>query len=137
MAKTLPQNKTRLYLEGIRAKLEKGWSAKTRDPNWPKSSSRSAGQCAVTAVLLKELWGGTLVWTDIGGEEHWFNEIIINDRKCEIDLTGDQFGYPSIQIGKKNGLYGVATFSVTKSMVSEELLARVEILKKESSLRKG
>lgn len=54
----------------------------------------SYGQCAVTALWVLERYGGSLVSARVNGVSHWYNYT----ENLYVDLTGDQFGYPEIQI---------------------------------------
>lgn len=47
----------------------------------------STGQCAVTALLVQDLFGGELARTVVDGDSHYFNLI----DGAEVDLTRDQF----------------------------------------------
>lgn len=48
----------------------------------------SAGQCAVTALVIQDLCGGRLMRGLVNGESHYWNRV----DGIEIDFTVDQFG---------------------------------------------
>lgn len=74
----------------VRDLLKKCWSIVTAHPESLKSGRGcpSRGQCFVTAVLIRELYGGKILFAEVKGERHYWNEI--ND--VEIDFTSDQYG---------------------------------------------
>jgi len=51
------------------------------------------------------MFGGSLVSTSIKGMSHWFNGIRVDDQPLDVDITGDQFGYPAIQFKPREELY--------------------------------
>lgn len=48
----------------------------------------STGQCAVTALIVQDRFGGEIVRVEIPGDSHYYN--VVSGR--EVDLTRDQFG---------------------------------------------
>lgn len=95
-----------LNLELIREMLEKLWCKEAAYPASLETGkqTKSRGQCYVTALLIKHLYGGEvmkgivevkLIWVnddsveELNGQEtHYWNRI--NDE--EIDFTSDQYG---------------------------------------------
>jgi len=73
--------------------FEKVFSKYTAYPG-TQNDIPSAGHCVVAAMYLKNQLGGLLVSCIEQGVSHWFNQI----DGWYVDLTGDQFGYPSIRI---------------------------------------
>lgn len=71
--------------------LDIAWSRETAHPvfadKWSEEN-RSAGQCAVTALVVNDHFGGELAKTYVGDDSHYFNII---DGEV-IDLTAQQFG---------------------------------------------
>lgn len=74
--------------------LLKSWVRETaypsaqRDPQYDRKNDPTYGQCAITAVIVYEYFGGSIHRIRIpGGGTHYFNRI--NGRY--IDLTSDQF----------------------------------------------
>ena len=81
--------------------LLKAWSRETaypsaqKDPEYNKSNDPTYGQCAITATLVYDMFGGTIHKIKVnGGGTHYFNKI--NDHY--IDLTRDQFDLYNIPI---------------------------------------
>ncbi|OIO19278.1 MAG: hypothetical protein COY69_01465 [Candidatus Magasanikbacteria bacterium CG_4_10_14_0_8_um_filter_32_14] len=73
--------------------LKKSWSKETSycPDEWSESNS-SLGQCAITALVVNDYFGGEIVWADAllpNGQKisHYFNLI---DGKV-VDLTRSQF----------------------------------------------
>jgi hypothetical protein len=67
------------------------WSAETSaDPSGWTPENPSWGQCAVTALVLQDLFGGTLVRSTVGGVSHYWNQL---PDGSFLDLTLRQFGW--------------------------------------------
>jgi hypothetical protein len=41
----------------------------------------------------------------VDGTSHWFNRLRVEGQDWDFDLTGDQFGLPSVQIAPSGELY--------------------------------
>ena len=81
--------------------LLKAWSRETaypsaqKDPEYNKSNDPTYGQCAITATLVYDMFGGTIHKIKVnGGGTHYFNKI----NNHYIDLTRDQFDLYNIPI---------------------------------------
>lgn len=81
--------------------LLKAWTRETaypsaqKDPEYNKENDPTYGQCAITATLVYDMFGGTIHKIKIdGGGTHYFNKINGN----YIDLTRDQFDLYNIAI---------------------------------------
>lgn len=76
--------------------LQNCWTVETAHPGYRGKWSRDrpcTGQCAVTALLIFELFGGNIISSKSQkGERHYWN--LINDQ--EIDLTIEQFSYTPV-----------------------------------------
>ena len=72
---------------GVVAAVRGCWSAETAAPGQWDPSLPAAGQCAVTALVLQDLFGGTLIRTTVGGRSHYWNRI----GGVDVDLTREQF----------------------------------------------
>jgi len=91
-------NPSIMYISRLEKILQKSWIKKTSsDPEKWNKDNPSWGQCAVTALIVNDYFGGKLVWAPVNvrGKEisHYFNKI---DNKIvgltrEIDLTKSQF----------------------------------------------
>ena len=89
----MDENMTRTYeptlSSSLRQTLEQAWTAETSsDPgNWSPHNP-AWGQCAVTALVIQDLFGGDLLRCKINGISHYWNRL---PSGVEIDLTRDQF----------------------------------------------
>jgi hypothetical protein len=76
--------------EDLRRKLERAWSLETSaNPEHWASERPSCGQCAVTALIIQDLFGGDLLRCKVEETSHYWNRL---PSRQEIDLTRDQFG---------------------------------------------
>jgi hypothetical protein len=86
-----PKNPKLNTLDDLFNILLECWCKETAYPSCQKDWSKddpSYGQCAITAMLVHDLFGGTIHRTrNLGGGTHYFNKI--GDRY--IDLTAAQF----------------------------------------------
>lgn len=98
----------------------------TAAPGFPGIAA-SAGQCAATALIVKELLGGDMVSARVEGLSHWFNRFRVNNAYVDADITGDQFGRPLIQIAAEGKLYQ-DTHLRAPGHLNEETLRRVRLL---------
>jgi len=75
-------------MERLRQTLARCWRADTAygSANW-SADTPSAGQCAITAVLVQELLGGTIHKMMVGEVSHYYGRI----GGRVVDLTADQF----------------------------------------------
>jgi hypothetical protein len=75
-------------LATLRSELERCWCAETSF--WPQEwtpARPSLGQCAVTALILHDRFGGEICRTTNQGVLHYWNRV----DGIEVDLTRDQF----------------------------------------------
>lgn len=99
--------RVRLLLENanrLRSALDGGFSSDTALPG-TEWSVPSGGQCAAVSLIVNKIFSGELVSTAINGESHWFNRITVGDTLFDVDITGDQYGFPAIQIKRAGVLY--------------------------------
>ena len=76
-------------LVATRRELERAWSADTStDPDDWRSSRPSVGQCTVTALLVHDRLGGTILRALVCGHSHFWNRL---PDGTEVDLARDQF----------------------------------------------
>lgn len=80
----------------IRLALEQSWSDKTSVCYNPKIAPRSYGQCAPTAVVIFEKFGGEVLRTEVQKHDgtfirHFYNRI----EGRRYDFTVDQFNIPT------------------------------------------
>lgn len=64
------------------------WSSRTSS-TW-SAETPSRGQCAVTALVIHDHFGGEILKTPVGGQWHFYNRLA----GCRLDLTADQFSAP-------------------------------------------
>ena len=74
--------------DAVRRRLERCWSART-SRQWSPDNPAN-GQCAVTSLVLQDIYGGSLLKTRVGDAWHFYNEI---DGRI-VDLTESQFSGP-------------------------------------------
>lgn len=84
-------------LNKLYAVLRKCWSADTAYPSCQKDwvpEDPSYGQCAITAMLVHDMFGGSIHRIRVGGGTHYFNLI----GGHYIDLTREQFDLYDISV---------------------------------------
>lgn len=91
-------------LSFIRAQLQRAFHPDTAAQGFP-GTTPSTGHCAAVSAIVHELVGGKLISTTIGGHSHWLNRLTFSSEEFDVDLTGDQFGLPAIQIADADALY--------------------------------
>lgn len=121
-----------MKIEELQDKLKNAWCAETSyySEKWD-SSNAAYGQCAVTALIVNDYFGGDIVWAEVDlpsgeKESHYFN--LIDDK--EIDLTGSQFPIGTIV---PKGVPKKKEFATTKEFMlsNDNTKIRYEILKAE------
>jgi len=98
----------RARIQEIRETLEPHFSQDTSisPGDYFSGRSSSAGHCGAVAVILYHMFPMSELMTIHGPDGHWFNKI--NGKY--VDITGDQFGWPPIQIvSNKHSAYPNAT----------------------------
>lgn len=101
--------------------LTECWIKETSNqPEKWASSNPTLGQCAVTALLVNEMFGGVIIRGEFkNGQTHYWNLI----EKNVVDLTRDQFkGEVSFE--------RISLAAVDKMMSNENTANRFNILKK-------
>lgn len=113
-------------LESLRSRLERAFRPDTAAAGFT-GHTRSAGHCAAVAAILHEIMGGQMVSTVVEGQSHWLNRLSVDDEQVDVDLTGDQFSRPPLQIGPPNLLYdGLRVRGVDE--LNDETLERARLL---------
>jgi hypothetical protein len=97
-------DRLRAELLELRTWLDKSFSPDTA-LNGPRGDVPSAGHCAAVSAIVWKTLGGSLVSTSIKGISHWFSRIQVDSQLLDLDITGDQFGYPAVQIKLAEELY--------------------------------
>jgi nucleoside 2-deoxyribosyltransferase len=73
--------------------LKRAWDATTSaSPGEWSPENPALGQCAVTALVVQDRFGGDLLRTTVGGVSHYFNRL--PSGQC-VDLTFQQFAHGS------------------------------------------
>lgn len=126
----------------LRGLLEGAFSPDTAKNGWGwLSTAPSAGHCAAAAAIFEvrgsEVDGAQVecvsVTTDVLGS-HWFNRVTRGDEVVDVDLTGDQFGRPAVQVAPADSLYDAGARVRPLEDVDEETRARAERLAKKAGL---
>lgn len=86
-------------LKTLRAAMKKEFTCDTAYGTCNKNSMAS-GHCMLSALIVQDLFGGKILGGLQDGIPHYWNRIC----HYEVDLTGDQFNYPPLQI-KRGSLY--------------------------------
>jgi hypothetical protein len=69
--------------------IAKSWSRETSDdPGRWSCDNPARGQCAVTALIVQDFFGGDLLRGNINLTPHYWNLL---PNRCELDLTKNQF----------------------------------------------
>ena len=100
----VPYEALKGQLTSLRATLEKAFSPDTAAAGF-EGVTPSTGQCAAASLVVYELLGGDLVSAKVQGQSHWFNRIYVEEQVLDVDVTGDQFGLPGLQMAEANALY--------------------------------
>ena len=88
----------------IRASAERFFSSETANPGTSECAPPVVGHCAAVAIIVQSLIGGDLVSATVNGQSHGLNKIHDGLGVWYVDLTGDQFGFPAVQI--RHGIDG-------------------------------
>jgi len=82
-------------LNDLEAALATAWARETSaDPEGWREENRAWGQCAVTALLVQDVYGGEIRRGEVGSISHYWNVLPSGN---EVDLTKQQFG-PDVEI---------------------------------------
>ena len=125
-------DRLRAELVELRARLDKSFSPDTA-LNGLQSDVPSAGHCAAAAAIVWKTLGGSLVSTSLKGMSHWFNRIQADDQLLDLDITGDQFGYPAVQIKPAEEL-SPYTRERSPDELNDETLHRAALLARRAGL---
>lgn len=110
----------------LRSRLERGFTPETAAEAF-EGFGPSTGQCAATALVAHEVLGGELVSASVHDQSHWFNRVWFSNRWWDVDLTGDQFGYPSVQIVEADRLYSGSKLREASEVNGETLRRAVTL----------
>ena len=100
------------------------WCKETAHPAYQSSWSvdnPSAGQCAVTVLVVQDIYGGDIYSCKVGRNSHFINMI---DDKI-VDITADQFG----GAGKIQYIKGSFKLRTRESLLkNKDVKARYDLL---------
>jgi hypothetical protein len=126
----------RLVITSLRARLEPAFSPETAMLPRLRPRSVSAGQCGAVATIVRAMLGGQVVSAYVDAQSHWFNRIAVADDVFDVDITGDQFGLPPIQLAQGGKLYSGSRVRRTDE-INENTRARAELLAGRAGLGGG
>lgn len=131
-------------LTRLRRELEIGFDIRTASSGTDPIKQEiipSTGHCAAVAWIVNQRFGGEFVSTKLQGQSHWFNRVkvcyyeYVNGRigeyKCaerDVDLTGDQFGFPVVNIGMPGQLYTDSRVRKPEELKEETIERAKELL---------
>jgi hypothetical protein len=116
----------------LRGRLDGAFRPDTASKGFP-GNAPSSGHCAAVSVIVHEMLGGEMISTLVDGHSHWINRIDWDDLKQDVDLTGDQFGRASVQVGYPGDLYpGLRVRTLQE--VNLETLQRARLLAQRAEL---
>ena len=104
---------SQLDVAALQRAVEAAWTRDTSsDPERWSSDNPAFGQCAVTALVMQDFLGGTLLRTVVGDISHYWNELPTGE---ELDLTRRQFGDHYVPEGREHRDRGyVLSYSETQ-----------------------
>ena len=95
--KALPSRDVCESLKPLREAMELVFSCETAYGTC-KSYNPAAAHCFMASALLQDLYGGEIVYGEVGMVPHYWAKI----GRRYVDLTGDQFGRPPIQCATRS-----------------------------------
>jgi hypothetical protein len=118
----------------LRQRLDPHFAPETALPGTQARSS--AGHCAAVALIFYEEFGGEFVSAIVNSSSHWFNRISSNGMLLDVDLTGDQFGFPAVRAAPAETLFP-ATRVRRFTEVCDETLTRAARLASRAGLSRA
>ena len=97
------------------------------------ASVPSTGHCAAVSAVVERELGGSFVSAMVSGISHWFNRFTVGGTAFDVDITGDQFGYPKMRIAEKGQLY-TGTRERQPAELNEETRTRARLLAQRAGL---
>lgn len=113
--------------ELLRTYLQKAWNEKTSVGGYSQDAV-STGQCAPTAMVVQDYFGGELLRVINQGVSHYFN--LLPDG-TELDLTRDQFPIwaPEPAIVRERSYLEESADTVARYRLLRQRLALIENMK--------
>jgi len=87
----------------LRLRLEPAFGPETSSDD--STTTPSSGHCAAVSAIVYAQYGGAFVSAKVHNHSHWFNRLRVGGQWIDVDITGDQFGRPSVQAGPQGSLY--------------------------------
>src|SRR5271166_319228 len=118
--------KVKADLQNLRDLIEPHFSADTayNPKNW-NPVCPSSEHCGVVAALVFYIFGGDVYKAKVEGSWHYFNHLT-GPADCDCDLTGDQYGYPPVQM--RHCLYTYKRSVVVVKSFPQSLWTRYSML---------
>jgi hypothetical protein len=103
--------------------LKKAWCRETAHPSYQKDwteTNPAYGQCCVTALVIQDLYGGSIFECEVHNKRHYVN---VTNEGYINDFTSSQFGFERI-------VYSKMKYRTRKSLLkSQSVKERYELLK--------
>lgn len=120
------QDELRRLAGDLRLRIEPAFGPDTAAEGF-EGAGPSTGQCAATALVANEVLGGELASALVQKHSHWFNRVWASGKWWDVDLTGDQFGYPAIRVTEADELYRGAKVRDANDVNTETLRRAVKL----------
>jgi hypothetical protein len=91
-------------LVALRDRMERAFAEDTAGGMW-NPLVPSAGHCALASIVVRGLFDGYFISARPGGVSHWFNRVPVAGEWFDVDVTGDQFGRPRVQVAGVDELF--------------------------------
>src|SRR5438105_184308 len=121
-------------LKALRRALEPAFAPDTARGGHTDFRVRSSGHCGAVAAIVQAELGGDLVSALVDGHSHWFNRVTLGSELFDVDITGDQFGRPTLQIAHSSRLYDDSRVRLASDLDAETRF-RAQRLCERSGLR--
>ena len=122
----MADTQNRPSLHEIRAALETAFRADTA-VGGVAGATPSAGHCAAVSVIVRRILGGEHASAIVRGQSHWFNRVELCGLILDVDLTGDQFGLPAVQVSHPGEMY-YGTRTRSDGDVNDDTRRRADML---------
>lgn len=115
-------------LEELTHALKLSWDDQTSAERDSLGTVASRGQCAVSALIIQDEFGGDLMRAEVAGVSHYWNQL---PDGSEVDVTRDQFDswYP-VGVAVRDRAYVLsfpdtaARYTILRHRVNEQLKLR-------------
>ena len=107
--KCMPREQLRKQLKSLRSAMDEVFKCDTAYGTC-NNNSMASGHCMLSALIIQDLYGGEIKGGEVDGIPHYWNKVC----QYDVDLTGDQFLKPPIQVSKKR-LYPKDSYTFQRS----------------------